>query len=169
MRSQIVVFAVLLYAVAGNAWGDVQYTVTDLGTLPDFPFTYATGINDNGQVVGYGFGNGTFLTHAFLFSNGTLTDLGVGLPSSKAYGINNNGQIVGGNGGAFLYSGSGPMQDLGKLPGAPPFAEYGASGINDSGQVVGTALFYWPDGSTANQAFLYSASGGMQSLAHISL
>jgi len=100
--------------------------VTDLGSLTPAPYDYsvATGLNDMGQVVGYG----TVLTplgfrhHAWLWSKGTMTDLGVppapgttpgsaisllppgapkppALPSpfqnSVAAAINNNGKIVG--------------------------------------------------------------------------
>lgn len=55
----------------------------------------ASGINDNGQVVGrcnYGIGG----DHAAAWTNGTITDLGtLGGNSSYAQDINNSGQIVG--------------------------------------------------------------------------
>ena len=62
--------------------------------------------------------------HAFLYSNGTMADLGT-LPGgsvSAAHGINASGQVVGyadtssGYAHAFLYS-NGTMTDLGTLPG----------------------------------------------------
>jgi uncharacterized membrane protein len=37
---------------APRAGGAVMYTVTDLGTLPGFNSSIATGINNAGQVVG---------------------------------------------------------------------------------------------------------------------
>ena len=54
MRRQIVAVAVaVLLSFAGrSAWGDVQYTVTDLGTLPGGSESCAYGINASGQVVG---------------------------------------------------------------------------------------------------------------------
>jgi hypothetical protein len=77
------------------------YTVTDLGTLSDYPYpsTYPTAINEAGEVTGYDSsyfagppgvpvpeaflysdGNMTALAgqfeHAFLWSKGTLFDLG---------------------------------------------------------------------------------------------
>jgi probable HAF family extracellular repeat protein len=58
---------------------------------------------------------------------------------------------------AFLYSGSGPMQDLGTLGG-----ESAAFGVNDSGQVVGMAYVYASSGPW--HAFLCSSSGQMQNL-----
>jgi probable HAF family extracellular repeat protein len=155
MRKALVMPAVLflLSAVAGDAWGQVQYTLTDLGPGD------AYGINSSGQVVGEN-ANG----QAFLYSGGSMTLLGtITTYGSSAYGINNNGQVVGSaetNGGAadhaFLYSG-GSMQDLGTLPGGTVSC---ATGINDSGQVVGYSC------SNANvpcHAFLYSG-GSMQDL-----
>jgi chitinase len=118
--------------------------MTDLGTLPQFPAhpelgnvsgnSETFGINDTGQVVGSSIGlRGT---HAFSYTNGTMTDLGTlagNQPGthSIASGVNNAGQVVGfssiPNSGiphAFLYS-NGTMMDLGtlgerELPALPP-------------------------------------------------
>ena len=107
--------------------------MTDLGTLGG-TYSVATGINNSGQIVGYA-DTASGQTHAFLYSGGTMTDLGT-LPGgtySFATGINNNGQIVGysttasGQTHAFLYSG-GQMTDLGTLPGG---TNSWATGIND--------------------------------------
>jgi probable HAF family extracellular repeat protein len=69
--------------------------MTDLGTLPGGSYSFANGINDKGQVVGYS-DTQTGDTHAFLWQNGTMIDLGtLGGSSSRAYGINDKGQIVG--------------------------------------------------------------------------
>ena len=135
MRQRNVVLAVALFLsfIGRNAWGGVQYTVTALGGGSP------TGINASGQVVGF-VGTST-ATDAFLYSNGTMTDLGtLGGSDSYAYGINDNGQIVGytDRGGindnvqAFLYS-NGTTTDLG------PWA---AIGINKSGEVVGNSPNY---------------------------
>jgi probable HAF family extracellular repeat protein len=94
-------------------------------------------INDAGAVVGsYGEAG---RTRAFLFRDGTLTDLGAlgndAGAQSAATAINARDEIVGvSNGHAFVYAG-GIMRDLGTLGGGASIAK----GINDRGQVVGMA------------------------------
>lgn len=126
--------------------------------------SYARSINDNGQVVGQAItttlvGN-QYQNYAFLYSNGSLTNLGYG-NYSEALGINNNGQVVGqiDSGTSFrpfLYS-NGSITDIGTLGGN----NGSAYGINDNGQVVGTAET--TIGSNAGHAFLYS-NGSMADL-----
>ena len=160
-KTHLITFMAFLLAVqAGSAFGQVQYAITDLGTLGA-----VAGINDSGQVVGFYYTGIGGSYHAYLFSgSGPMQDIGtLGGPSSNATCININGQIVGtadttaGYGHAFLYSGNGPMQDLGTL-GGPYYSQ--ACGINDFGQIVGNA------GTKAgyNHAFLYSGSGPMKDL-----
>jgi probable HAF family extracellular repeat protein len=131
--------------------------MTDLGTLPGDSSSYATGINASGQVVGYS-GTAGGAQHAFLYSNGMMTDLGtLGGGSSWATGINNGGEVAGystiaGTGQfpvvhAFLDSG-GVMTDLGALGVGSSYA----SGVNANGQVVG----YSTMANGAYHAFLYS-------------
>lgn len=112
------------------------YRVTDLGALGG-TYSIANGINDNGQVVGGASTPGNATINGFLYSGGSMTNLGA-LGSSTS-DINNSGQIVGesyiaggGTPHAFLYNG-GSMIDLGTLGGAysNPFD------INNRNQVVG--------------------------------
>jgi probable HAF family extracellular repeat protein len=100
--------------------------------------------------------------HAFLYSNGTMTDLGTPPGCTGSYGAsgtNANGQVVGyadtSSGSvsashAFLYS-NGAITDLGTLAGG---SNSFATGINSSGQVVGYADT--SSGIGTYHAFLYS-------------
>jgi len=96
----------------------------------------ATGINSAGTIVGTTYANGG--QSVTEWSNGQATNLGI---SGWATGINNAGQVTGemltagGQGHAFLWS-NGALVDLGTLPGGTGSV---GSGINSSGQVVGTS------------------------------
>jgi len=163
MRTTSVALAVcfLFSEVAENASGQVQYTLTDLGMLPGGTWSEAGVINNSGQIVGTARdSSGNY--KAFLYSNGTMQDLGtLGGNQSKANCINNSGQVAGwaetsssGVGHAYVYS-NGTMQDLGTLGGS----QSEAIGINSNEQVVGEA--YTASGDY--HAFLYSG-GTMQDL-----
>ena|SRR3989338_1068555 len=87
----IFLFAILFLA---NAVYAVDYQIVDLGTLSG-SFSYAYGINNNGQIVGMS-STASGYDHAFLYQNGTMTSLDtLGGAYSGAYGINDIGQIVG--------------------------------------------------------------------------
>jgi probable HAF family extracellular repeat protein len=76
----------------------VNGAMKDLGVLPGGSYGMAYAVNDAGIIVGYtstGSGN-----HAFVYEDGTMTDLnslvaGSGWTLQSAEGINNAGQIVG--------------------------------------------------------------------------
>lgn len=141
--------------VYGPALGQIQQ-------LPNFPGDLdgaATAINDNGQMVGISgtcdVAVGAFTaTHALLWQNGTVTDLGNlgGMGWNTPMAINRRGDIVGfsdlpgdvsggvltANFHAFLWTKeTGRMTDLGVLPG-DSLSE--ALDINDEGQIVGVSL-----------------------------
>ena len=147
MRRQILAVSVLfLLSIAGRgAWGEVLYTVTDLGTLPGGTNSQANAVNASGQVVG------SSDRQAVLWSGGAITTIPVpGGYSSTALGINASGQIVGGiyyepgHIEAFSYSGS----TVNTLVYAT------ATGINDSGQIIGSYQFW-----TGNyDAFIWDGS-----------
>jgi probable HAF family extracellular repeat protein len=122
----------------------------------------AQAINQSGQIVGSGTINGE--THAFLYENGMVTDLGVppGDTFSEALGVNNSGDVVGESGSsdrgqAFLYA-NGVMNKFGALldHSVHPYSE--AMNLNDSGDVVGWS--YTPMASQLDpprgRAFLYN-------------
>ena len=104
--------------------------------------TDAHGINDAGNIVGWGVVNNQ--KRAFLFySSGVVTDLGVltGGTNSYALGLNNSNQVVGASatsGGihAVVWQ-SGVVNDLNHLINASGWALQEACGINDLGQIVG--------------------------------
>lgn len=110
-----------------------------LGTLGGNS-SYAMGINNQGQVAGNSIAADRY-AHAFIATNGILTDLGTAGSNSYAYGINNAGAVVGYNAaGAFLYNGS--VLNLNSLIGSNSGWQLEqAYSINDSGKIVGTGLF----------------------------
>ncbi len=92
-RRSLVAFALLLTLCVTQKAQAVE-TFVDLGTLGG-NCSYANGINDKGQVVGKSY-TSSGKSHAFLYTNGSMTDLGtLGGKSSYANGINNKGQVVG--------------------------------------------------------------------------
>lgn len=137
------------------------YTVTNLGTLPGWLDSNATGINKHGAVTGScrikvvgSDGSVGYSVHAFLYRNGKVSDLGVLPCGGVSFGqaINNRGEVAGTvtatqGEHAFLYSHN-TMKDLGVLPGG--HLSYGTA-INDQGEVAG-----YSDCPTGTQAFLYS-------------
>jgi probable HAF family extracellular repeat protein len=125
----------------------------DLGALPGGKDSHAFAINESGQIAGEA--ETPFGYHAFLYSKGTMADLGT-LGGSDSYGqsINRSGQVAGisylsGNSDfhAFLYSDT-TMRDLGTLGGT--LSE--AYAVNAAGQVTGAAA----TSSSGTHAFLYS-------------
>lgn len=151
-----------------------SYTVTDLGTLGGSS-SQAYGINDTGQVVGKADTSGG-LSHAFLWDQGTMNDLGTldGYSYSSAFNINNVGQAVGYayiernssvSNRALLWNqgAQSPPQDLGSLGGNFSFA----LDINNRGEVVGTSSLSDDNSSNQSRAFLWS-KGNMRNLGILS-
>src|SRR4051812_30684197 len=106
-----------------------QYEVVDLGTLGGAS-SQAYGINQSGKVVGAA-AVASGALHAFLYSNGSMTDLGTlgGGTSSIAKAINDSGVVVGvaNNTSAFRW-------EAGPLTGIPGQSD--ATAINSAGQIV---------------------------------
>jgi probable HAF family extracellular repeat protein len=123
----------------------------DLGTLPGGSHSEAYAINDRGQVVGWSTVDETTRTlfdgcwHAFLWANGTMTDLGSlgdNRFQSYAYSINDRGQIVG-----ISSTGDYPTGvwravvwqrgTIIELDGVPEAVNTSAFDINSRGRIVG--------------------------------
>jgi probable HAF family extracellular repeat protein len=142
-----------------------QGTVTDLGTFGG-ALSFAYGVNDAGQVVGWASTNDQFLDeHAFLWdSQNGLQDLGtLGGAESFAYGINSSGLVVGGSyleigAHAFVWDSTSGMRDIGSNG-----VGSGARGVNDLGQIVGAAnghAFLYDGGTLTDLGNLGHGYGG---------
>jgi len=135
--------------IAGDS-GSIAYlweadgTARRLGTLGG-TYSGALDINDAGQVLGYSAMPGNQETHAFIWENGQMTDLGT-LPGGEDVhpnAISNSGKVVGyvemtaGGNRAFLYE-DGVMKDLNAL--TEPVEGWmwrDAHGINSRDQICG--------------------------------
>jgi probable HAF family extracellular repeat protein len=105
--------------------------------VPGAAATFATGISNNGQIVGTF--NDSMGSHGFLYSNGTFTSIDApGATLTLATGVNRSGQII----GEFIDSSG---HSHGFLDNAGIFTTFDVSGaqfinpfgINDAGQIVG--------------------------------
>jgi probable HAF family extracellular repeat protein len=137
-------------------------TMVGLGTLGGSR-SEATDINNKSHVVGWSYLTGDPrldpeldpITHAFLFRNGTMIDLGtLGGANSRAYAINDSGYVVGqsetrsGATHAFLWR-NGVMTDLG---GTDPSSYFSwAMAISPNRKVVGIGI-----AGSAVHSFLWS-------------
>ena len=158
LTAVLVLFAGALCAAAGN----IEYTVTDLGSLAG-PTSVATCINNNGWVAGWADDDPVYrYAHAWVWTGSEpLQDLGSfgGLQSvSDVTGLNDNGWAVGQSNlsasstaatQGFLWTGSGSIQNIGSLGGQNTLPW----GINDAGVIVGQSQA--ADGSY--HGFLYTA------------
>jgi probable HAF family extracellular repeat protein len=150
-------------AVAGQAHAVPAYTAIPLGSLGGFGSSgYA--VNDQGQVAGWA-QRADGDVHAFLYSDGSMHDLGVLGTGSVSYGraVNSVGQvagyglaltsppIAGVNYWHGFFTQSGHLVDVGTLGGL--FGTQ-ALGINDAGHVAG-----WSSSNgAAFHAFLYDGT-----------
>ncbi len=137
-------------------------TLTVLPLPPGFTKSYAYALNSAGAVVGWASKDieagpeSHAEYHACLWHKGAVVDLGTlspGSPFTQAYAVNDRGQIVGTTSGrGFLWQ-NGKMREI-PPPVSPAFLR--PNGINNNGQVVGTAdntppedhVFLWQDGVT---------------------
>ena len=134
MKKQMVFISLIMSIVFATspAWADLRCEIIDLGTIIDPGTlnndTYASSINDLGQVVGIS-GMAAFLWD----SNNGMTHITVDMEPINIHvsQINNAGQIA----GTFGLWENGTINDLGIS--FEPWWGANCTGINDTGQVVG--------------------------------
>jgi probable HAF family extracellular repeat protein len=150
----------LLSSIAAPCMALPHYYVTDLGTLGG-SYSFASGINEQGDVVGSSGVCCDTETHGFLWSKGRMTSLAdATIWHSEALAINAAGQVTGfayGNveingatrAQAYVYKG-GTRTDIGTLGG------HSSEGyaINASGAVTGWSL----TSAGAQHAFVYDGA-----------
>lgn len=125
--------------------GSLGYACVDFGNVQECTeSSVATAINDRSEIAGYST-TSAGPSHAFLISDGVMSDLGtLGGQQSWAHGLNDSGQVVGTaldpaeNYRAFLYE-RGEMFDLNQLIVEPFDAPlvWTAQAINNFGQIAG--------------------------------
>ncbi len=143
--------------------GGIRTTLPDLSSYGGGGFSSASGINNNGQIAGAS-DTASGYSHAVVWSNGTITDLGtLGGTQSAAYAISGNGQVTGWAHTAseathvFVWS-NGTMTDLGTF-GLDPVGE----AINDHGVIVGQSslgAWIWSGGVFQNLSNLIPPGSG---------
>lgn len=138
-HNSVVALGALAVALSGpgSASAVVMYDLIVLG-FPEGGGSVARDINASGQVVGYashGIGGGS---HAFLYSDGVMNDIGAAIGTTTySQCINDCGQVAvySYTGSSYLYA-DGTYTNLGRVSGSN---DVKARGINNRGQVVGQA------------------------------
>ena len=138
-------------------------TLPDLSSYGGGGYSSASGINNNHQIVGRS-DTASGYSHAVLWANGAITDLGtLGGTQSAGYAVNNHGQVTGWAHTAseathvFLWS-NGTMTDLGTF-GLDPVGE----AINNHGVIVGQSgngAWIWSNGTFQNLNSLIPPGSG---------
>jgi len=161
---KLIVAISLAYLAASQATAAPNYKAIDLGSLGGGT-TWATGINESGQVVGFSTISLGGPYHAYFWQNdgkgmrdlGTLTPA-LSFSTSQAFGINDAGQVAGGSySGTFRTFSTGP-QGVGMIDVSPTNAwSPEAMAINNRGQMVG--IFNDQNIFPYSHAFIMNADG----------
>jgi len=142
------------------SYGSLQSIL--LGTLPGGDYSFASDINDAGEVVGASNTGSSMVP--FIWTAGGGMQRGPMLPGDnggQALGVNKYGHVVGYSSGlngvrAFIWTQSNGIRSLGVLPGG---SYSRARGLNDLDEVMGTSA-----SSAGDRAFLWAASGNLRNL-----
>jgi RNA polymerase sigma factor (sigma-70 family) len=122
----------------------IEYTITDLGTLPGFTLSSATSINNKGEIVGsLGAGSGG-REHIFYYHDGAMRDIAVppGYDHYEVTAINDRGMILGAAfkadaTGGFPYALIGTKDKMSLYAPPVPIKKIHFTGINDNGDITG--------------------------------
>lgn len=134
-----------------------------LGFLPGATESWALGVSGDGSVV-VGYSTSASAIEAFVWTPDAgmvgLGDLPGGHAGSEARDVSADGSVVVGlsAGQSFRWTPTGGMASLGALPNASYSEAFAVSA--DGSVIVGTAL----DANNENQAYIWTANSGMQSL-----
>jgi hypothetical protein len=146
-----IVVLVLAFATTALAQGGTYTTLNYPGAI----YTWAAGINNAGEIVGYYQNNATQID-GFLLSNGTYTNISYpGAADTTLTGINDSGQITGytfNPSVGFLYDSQTQSFTKMSYAGQPTYP----FGINDAGTVTGYATV---QGGASYSSFVESKSG----------
>jgi probable HAF family extracellular repeat protein len=138
------------------------YVAIPLGSLGGGS-VYGAGIDSTGQIAGWSDtdGTGALHRHAFLYANGTITNLGTlaGGTQSFAYALNDSGVVVGASNAsgaplhAVVFGAAGAVDLAGSLGGSIS----NAYGVNAAGDIVGGVS----SAGMPTHAYRYSGNTGM--------
>ncbi|MDZ7995473.1 MAG: DUF3466 family protein [Nostoc sp. EfeVER01] len=130
-----ITFTAISLSASKSALAVSLYSVTDLGALTGEAYSYATDINDSGEVAINTLGK------SFFYSNGSLKTISP-LPGDNQLavtGINNLGQVVGNSVNINNFTGNNPFLYSNGLTQPLPIQNAIPYAINDRTQVVGGA------------------------------
>lgn len=140
-RGELLGALIVLALAPGVARAQPNYQLVDLavGSPYDGGVTL-NAINDAGHIAGFGVNASTGEIHAFLYSGGAFTDLGLlGYSASDAIAINASDQLAVdgiGPGSTALFYSAGRARRVGSADGGYTYA----SAINSHGDMVGRGL-----------------------------
>jgi uncharacterized protein (TIGR03437 family) len=173
MASKLLFLACFVVSIGAFAQAP-QFTIQDLGVLPNLPACNAVGLSQGGNVVGYCSSQPVDLikaptTHGFLYSKGVMTDLNLtAQPTALPMTVNDSGVVAGayldinlsestGTDVPFIVQNGTVTLPTGPMTAVLPF------GLNNAGQLAGTSIQVSAESANIfidSSAVLYTLSSG---------